>query len=303
VTIPYSSKTDWGIDWAGRQIIAGSEQRGIVVTPMVAFRATSALSLGVGIDITSFRLTRSARILQGVPPDALVEGTERMQGDGTVAYGVQIGLLLQPGEALILGLAYRTRSTVSISGGSVTYEWPASVPAGSLKATDKFKTSFTLPDKIRGGIGLRPIEPVLLSGELEFTRWSSIEEQIMYVGDPVTRGIVEQKDWKDILAARLGAEIILGDVAVRAGIIFDRSPVSDQQLRPSIPDADRTAYTAGIGYAIGERLTLDVAIQSVRYDDRIITNSAQKAVTGLPLNGTYVMNATVVGLNVSYSWK
>lgn len=303
VTIPYSSKTDWGIDWAGRRITAGSEQRGIVVTPMLAFRATRSLSVGFGVNITSFRLTRSARILQAVPVDALVEGTERMQGDGAAAYGLQVGMLLQPGEVLTLGLVYKTRSTVTISGGTVEYEWPATVHAGSLPAAEKFKTSFTLPDKIQAGLGISPIEGVLLSGELEFTRWSSIDAQVIDVGDPVSRQIVEQEGWRDILAAHLGAEIMIGEVALHAGIVFDRSPVSDEQLRPSIPDADRTAYTAGIGYPIGEGLTMDVAIQSVRYDDRVITNSVRKEPSGLPFNGTYAMSATVVGLNVSYSWK
>jgi long-chain fatty acid transport protein len=303
-TIPFSSKTDWGIDWVGRNVIAGSEFRALVLTPMVSFRATAALSVGIGLNVTSFRYVRSARLIpaQTMEPSGL-EGTERMQADGSPAYGVQLGVLVAPSEVFSLGIAYRSRSKISIEDGSVVYEWPASaMPPPEYSATS-FSTSMVLPDKIRAGISFRPVAPLLLVGELELSRWSSFEKQVVTVGDPATRVIEEQQDWKDVLGAHAGIELLVGDVALRAGVMLKKSPVPDAQLRPSMPDADCTAYTAGIGYIIGEGLTLDVALQSLDYHDRAITNSAVQSARGLPMNGTYIMSATVVGLNVSYSWK
>jgi long-chain fatty acid transport protein len=301
-TIPYSSKTDWGVDWPGRRVISSSELRGIVVTPMFAFRATRAVSVGAGLNITAFRYTRSARV-SAPPSQGSVEGTERMQGDGDAAYGFQAGVLVVPDQVFSFGFVYKSRSTVSFDEGSVEYDWPADLLPGSVVTTDKFSTSITLPDKVHAGMSIRPIEPLLLAGELEYVRWSSIDRVTLSVGDPATKLIDEQQGWKDVVTAHIGAEFQLGEVALRAGITLDRSPIPDAQMRPSIPDGTRTAYTAGIGYAIGEGLTLDVALQSVVYDDRTITNSAITSATGQPLNGTYMMNATVVGLNVSYSWK
>jgi len=302
-SIPYSSKTDWGLEWVGRNVIAASELRGVVVTPMVSFRATRSVSIGVGVNITSFRFVRSARVALAGGTMVPVEATERMQGDASMAYGVQVGMLVVPDDMFSFGFVYKSRSAVTVEDGEVLYEWPAgSAPAPGTTAS-KFATSFTLPEKIHAGVSFQPVEPLLLVGELEYVRWSSIGKQVVTVADPLKSEIVAQQDWKDVLVAHAGVELNLGDVALRAGFLLDRSPIADAQLRPSIPDADRIAYTAGIGYAIGEGLDLDVALQFVEYSDRTITNSAVTSAAGRPLNGTYQMSATVVGLNVSYSWK
>ena len=304
-TIPYSSKTDWGVEWAGRRVIDASELRGVVVTPMVSFQATRSVSIGVGLNITSFRFVRSAQVVAApqVPEAVGVEGTERMQGDGETAYGVQVGMLFVPDEVFSFGFVYKSRSAVTFEDGEVIYEWPATFVPAAGTTTSTFATSLMMPDKIHAGVSFRPIAPLLLMGELEYVRWSSIDKQIITVGKPVTSEIVAQQDWKDVLAVHAGVELNVGDVALRAGFLLDRSPISDAQLRPSIPDADRTAYTTGIGYEIGEGLMLDVALQFVNYNDRTITNSAVASAAGRPLNGTYQMSATVVGLDVSYSWK
>ncbi len=302
-SIPYSSKTDWGLEWVGRNVIAASELRGVVVTPMVSFRATRSVSIGAGVNITSFRFVRSSRVTLAGGTVVPVEGTERMQGDASTSYGVQVGMLVVPDEIFSFGFVYKSRSAVTVEDGEVLYEWPANAaPAAGTTATT-FGTLFTLPDKIHAGVNFRPIAPLLFTGELEYVRWSSIDRQIVTVGEPSTSEIVAQQDWQDVLAVHAGVELNLGDVALRGGVSLDRSPISDEQLRPSIPDGDRRSYTAGIGYTIGEGLDLDVALQFVEYNDRTITNSAVKSATGQPLNGTYQMSATVVGLNVSYSWR
>jgi long-chain fatty acid transport protein len=285
-------------------VIAASELRGVVVTPMVSFQATRSVSIGLGVNITSFRFARSSRVALAGGLMLPVEGTERMQGDASTAYGVQVGMMVVPDDIFSFGFVYKSRSTVTVEDGEVLYEWPSTYvpPAGTTAG--KFATSFTLPDRIHAGMTFRPVSPLLLTGELEYVRWSSIGRQIITVSNsPVTSEIVAQQDWKDVLAAHAGVELSFGDVALRAGFLLDRSPISDAQLRPSIPDADRTAYTAGIGYAIGEGLDLDVALQFVEYSERTITNSSLMSAANRPLNGTYQMSATVVGLNVSYSWK
>ena len=71
----------------------------------------------------------------------------------------------------------------------------------------------------------------------------------------------------------------------------------------AIPDANREVISVGVGYEVGEGLTLDFAFQSIRYRERTITTSRVLTESGTPFNGTYLLSATVVGLSVSYSWK
>lgn len=303
-TIPYSSKTDWGLEWVGRNVIASSELRGVVVTPMVSFQASRSVSIGMGLNITSFRFARTSRVALAGGTMVPAEGTERMQGDASMAYGVQVGMMVVPDEIFSFGFVYKSRTAVTVEDGEVLYEWPVNSAPSTGSAAGTFATSLTLPDRIHAGVTFRPVSPLVLTGELEYVRWSSIGKQIITVSNsPITSEIVAQQDWKDVLAAHAGVELDFGDFALRAGFLVDRSPISDAQLRPSVPDADQTAYTAGIGYAIGEGLDLDVALQFVEYSDRTVSNSALMSAANRPLNGTYQMSATIVGLNVSYSWK
>jgi long-chain fatty acid transport protein len=300
VSNPYSSKTDWGTDWPGRNVITASEMRGFMVTPMASFIITRSVTAGIGVNITSFRFTRSSRVAarSGIILSE-VEGTERMQGTGTPAFGVEAGLLVAHDDRVRLGIVYRSRSRVCIEDGFVSTDWPQA--SGDTTVTSQFTTSFTLPDRFLAGLSFRPFDFILLGGELEFVRWSSIDRiELLGAAD---RRIIDQQGWKDVLAARAGVEISLGGIALRAGIILDPSSVNDNQARPSLPDGNRTAYTFGIGYGIGEGLMMDVALQTVKHDRRAITNSDVISADGTPLNGVYDMSATNVCLNVSYSWK
>jgi long-chain fatty acid transport protein len=304
VTIPYSRKTGWGSDWIGRTAIVSSEVRGFVVSPMTSFNVSKSIAVGFGLDITSYRNARSARLAAISALDgSLLEGTESMLGSSDPAVGVHIGALYFPDDAVCFGLAYTSRCRVGIDEGTVTYEWPATPADPELTKESRFSTSIVLPDRIRAGVSLRPFRFLMFTGEVEYTRWSSIGTQLITVGSPATRVLVEQRGWKDVASLHAGAEIVVGDVALRGGLLIDRSPVTDAELRPSVPDADRVAFTGGLGYKVGEGLVLDFALQLIRYADRKVTSSTVLGADGQPLTGTYTMSGTVLGLTLSYLWN
>ena len=124
--------------------------------------------------------------------------------------------------------------------------------------------------------------------------------------NPLFQTQTSEEQWKNTYAVRFGLELRLADVTLRGGWLFDQSPIPDSYLRPSLPDADKTGYSVGIGYRVAEGLQLDFAYLFVKYKDRTITDSSILHYLPRPdpyLNGTYSTSETIIGLNVSYSWN
>ena len=60
------------------------------------------------------------------------------------------------------------------------------------------------------------------------------------------------KNWNDVVALRLGAEYRVTDpLALRAGFVYDPTPVPADTMGPELPDADRFNYMVGAGYKVG----------------------------------------------------
>jgi len=299
--IPYSSKTEWGQEWVGNTIVIGSEMRGVEVTPAIAFRPTPLIAFGIGLNIVSFRVRTSDLVPLPVTTGS-PWGIRGFEGDDETGYGLEVGTTLKPLDILSIGLVYKSPVAISITDGKVAYE---GVPAELVPQYPdaRFTSAFTLPGQFIGGVGLRPFAGFLLVGEMQFVRWSDFGSMQFLMEDGSGLILTEQAGWGDVLTTRAGVELQLPELVLRAGYAFDRTPVPDSELRPSVPDAHREVLSAGIGYEVGEGLTLDFAFQSIRYRDRTVTTSRVLTDGGTPFNGTYLLSATVVGLNVSYSWN
>jgi long-chain fatty acid transport protein len=300
--IPYSSKTEWGPEWVGNTVVIGTEMRGVEVTPVLAFRPTPRISVGIGLNLISFRVRTSDLVPLANGSGGTVWAIRGFEGDAKTGYGVEMGITAKPIDMLSFGLVYKSPVAISITDGKVAYQSlpPDLVPQYPDK---RFTSEFTLPQQLIAGVALRPFAGLLLAGEWQYVLWSDFGSMDFRVEDGSGLVLTQQAGWGDVLTARAGVELRLPDVVLRAGYAFDHTPVPDPELSPSIPDANREVLSVGLGYEVGEGLTLDFAFQSIRYRERTVTTSRVLTESGTPFNGTYQLSATVVALNVSYSWK
>jgi long-chain fatty acid transport protein len=107
----------------------------------------------------------------------------------------------------------------------------------------------------------------------------------------------ERCDWADTFSVRLGAEVrppVTG-LAVRAGLVYDRTPSPTDTMSPSLPDCDRIDASAGIGYRFAFGLGIDVAYMYVHFLERSSTGDA--------FPGRYRSAAHLVGLSLGYRWN
>jgi long-chain fatty acid transport protein len=85
---------------------------------------------------------------------------------------------------------------------------------------------------------------------------------------------------------------------LRAGFVYDPTPVPASTMGPELPDSDKLDYMLGAGYKIGA-LTIDVAGMYVDKKDRTVNN--QTAGTGF--NGTWSGGgAWLASLDIGYKF-
>ncbi len=303
-SIPFSVKNEWSPDWPAGRVTTRSDIRVVYVSPTASVKLLRSLSLGLALNAAFARVQTSCRV--GFDALAQPDGTQSMTGSGKTSFGYTAGLLFHPDEVWSLGAAYRSRISVAVEQGNVTFEGiPGSESSNYPNST--FSTTMTIPDHISAGIGCRPFKGLYLGGEVQYMYWSALSSMSLAFADPSLQlnPNIEQNiplHWQNSVTARSGLEVTLGDVSFRGGIAYEQSPVPDQYMRPSIPDANRRVFSGGIGYAVSEDLHLDFGCSFVKFEERSISNSMVEYLPGEFLNGTYVSSLTMIGINMSYSW-
>jgi long-chain fatty acid transport protein len=300
--VPYQLLNEWDQDWVGSRLATKSELRAVFFSPSVAFKFSPTLSLGVSLNVVSTHLALTRRIGFAPPNDSSPDGTATIQGDSRLCYGAQIGVVFQPGSMLTLGGSFRSRSSIEFPDASESF---TSVPTAlqSSYPDRHVKTTFKLPEDVRIGVALSPCQWLQLASDLQYVRWSAFDRIQVRYADGNSPDISISQNWTDTFTFRFGIECSFSDLAIRGGIVVEHCPIPDEYLGPMFPDADRTGYSVGLGYTVGEGLVLDVAYVSFASVDRTITDSILNYRPNEAFNGTYSLAMNVLALNVRYTWN
>jgi long-chain fatty acid transport protein len=267
----------------------------VVINPTIAFDVNEVLSVGAGIDymygkLKAYDATQSAF-------------KTHYEGAGD-AWAYNFGLLLKPSKNLKVGFNYRSPFKISVKDGDwtandnlVSGAYLASV--GYPMGTSKASANLTLPATAALGVAYT-LDRLTLSADADWTFWSSYN-QLKIVNSTVPNfNVTRPKNWVDVCAVRLGAEYRVTDpLALRAGFVYDPTPVPADTMGPELPDATRLNYMVGVGYKVGP-WTIDGAFMYINKFDRTVNN--QNNTTGLGFNGTWTGNAWLVGTDVGYKF-
>lgn len=121
------------------------------------------------------------------------------------------------------------------------FEWPDSI----------VDLSYTVPEVISAGINYRPKNPIptQISAEVHYTDWS--EFSITY-SDSINESIKFPVNLRECFDFRVGLEhLVLSKIPFRFGFVYFQSPYGEE--------FDRTLFTAGTGFSIYDKLTIDVS--------------------------------------------
>jgi long-chain fatty acid transport protein len=292
--------TEWPEDWAGRFIPGGvkAELTTYSVNPVVAFKPVDRVSLAVGPVLQYFDFTLKSKQFTGGPElDAKFEGNDWN-------WGWNVGLLVWITDNLKFGASYRSEVKHDIKNGNL--EFSPNIPGFPDTG---ISTDFDTP--AIGYLGVAYTWSALtVEFDAQWTDWSTFNKLAASFDQPVAgqSSLTVQEDWKDAWAYRFGAQYKLNEyLDLRAGIIFDASPIPDKSVSPRLPSGDRWLYCIGFGTHY-KGFDLDFAYNYLDDESRKLGSTAGQDdvyhATGVgPLTGKFKdVDAHIFGLNLTYKF-
>ena len=184
-------------------------------------------------------------------------GQVRLGGDA-IGAGGRVGVLYRPQllSGARLGLTWRSPVVLAYHG-LADFSVDAGTPRSALPPDGKVATDLTLPQSAALGLAYDVAPWLGFEADFEWFNWSVLKRMSIELPDGSTS--VDDKNWNDTFAARLGATLTFGPVAVRGGVAYDCSPVPATYLDPTLPDGSRTIAAGGLGLMLPAGVSLDLA--------------------------------------------
>lgn len=230
--------------WAGSQLAYKVKLETFSFTPTIAVKANDEFSVAMGLEAMVIGFTQNSTRMPGATANATAY---EISGSG-VSWGGNFSFIYRPewAEKWSLGAMYRTKVKQNLNGR---------IHAGMEYAErnifdDDAKGAITLPDSLTAGVSFRPTDDLILEAGIVGTFWSAYDQILIEYSDrESTPTIHNKKDYKDTYRLNLGAEYNLNpNWAVRAGYVFDKSPINKHEMDTLVPVDDRHIASVGAGY-------------------------------------------------------
>lgn len=288
---PFGLALTWPASSPGRTNVREADLQTFYISPTVALnlsRAIPGLSFGAGLDLVPAAVRLERDILFGTDVASVA-----LSGDA-FGVGARVGLSFRHPSLpeVAIGLSYRSPVELDFEG---EVDFDAGVPYRSALPPDgDVSTSVTLPQMVSLGIAFSPLPELELELDGNWRGWSSYDRlDIALPGGNVDS---EPKDWNDSLTLRFGGEYTIAQRwSIRAGWIWDETPVPAETLDFQIPDVNRVDVTLGFGARITEQITVDLGALYVLPQKR--TTATADALEP-PTKGRFAIDVWVVGLSV-----
>jgi long-chain fatty acid transport protein len=260
-------------DWMGRFNIYDVSLQTISLNPSIAWAATDKLSLAAGLEViyATIDLKKRAQFPVYPPPGKTVSAIEvdsNIQDADGAGLAVNLAGHYRVNDQWAVGLQYRSQAEIR-AHGEVQYAYmgysgdPASEAAAPTVYGRAFKdggvhATVVLPDSVAGGIAWTPLPELSLEVGAVWTRWSTFRSLNIHLPEPI-RLSENRKNWRDTWRLNAGAEYKALDwLTLRAGYVFDQSPMTGRYADYLVPTDDRQMLSLGAGFA-WDAWTLDLA--------------------------------------------
>jgi long-chain fatty acid transport protein len=290
---PFGSTVDWEKGWTGRYALTHLQLKAIFFQPTVSFKICDKLSIGAGFVYA----TGSVNLQKDIPVVDANGNISHAELSGKAnGIGYNLGIYYKPYKYLSLGLTYRSQVNMKVNSGDATFTVPASLATNFPNG--KFTASLPLPSVLTLGIGFTPNEKLSFAFDVNYIGWKAYDTLAFdYANNTASLADTKSpRNYKNVVAFRFGGQYKITEAfAVRLGVGYANSPIQSGYVTPETPDASRFLYTAGIGYTVKKKITINA---SVLYETlkRTDTNSESK------MSGTYQTNVIAPGLSLSYKF-
>jgi long-chain fatty acid transport protein len=321
---PFGLGTKSNVDWAGQVYGRSSRVFTFNATPTIGYKVTDWLSIGAGAQLQyiSVNLSRAAPANIALSPfqrAALTAGgataaqlaainagiagltavsplapSARLKGDD-IGIGYTLGATVTPWAGTEIGLGFRSSIHHELEGTIV----PAFATSAPISAR------VNLPEIATVGLTQRigPQWKVMLG--YEWSNWSRVKN-IGVVND-LSGTIATQLPfhYHDGHFVSAGAEYQWSPtLALRAGVAYEKSPITDEVRTVNLPDNNRIWASIGASYRISEKLSVDVAYSHIFVKKTVFRIDANNPNFVAPLffSGEARPSVDIVSAAVKYRW-
>jgi long-chain fatty acid transport protein len=311
VNSPFGLSVNFPDAWAGRNYAAGSSSLTTYnATPSFAYRINDWISVGAGVQLEYAKADFSSGLpINGFGGTGLAALGNQFNVNGRGwGFGFTAGVTLTPTPTTTVGLGYRSAINQKISGTMTLPPGPAFTP-GAGSTPGSVNATVNLPDIVSLGIRQRVNPQLTLLGTVEWTNWSRIGTTAINQpsGAPATIGgnpVTLPFQYKDGWFFSAGAEYQWNEkLAVRGGVGYEISPITDQVRTPLLPDNDRLWLSVGGTYRLTPKMSFDLA-----YSHLFVKSTSINVVAGNPwwdganYIGDVSSHVDIVSVALKYRW-
>ena len=342
--VPYGLTSEWNSDFIGRFEAQKATLMSIYVQPNVAYRFAEGWSIGGG-PVFGYSHVELRQALDLAPqvvdpatgttfaqlgiPGQTEFAMAKLSG-GATAWGFDVGIHGSLGPDWEIGARYLSALTFDYNNADATFTLvqtglvlaannPLGLPAGTPidalitpefgsgqpLSAQKVSTRIKNPAQFQGGLGYTGILNTVVSGDFEWTQFSSFAAlPVTFEGPAGAAGLDRTliEDYRNSWSARFGLEhrFAVG-VKGRAGFTYVSTPAPDATVTPLLPDMNRRNYTVGVGIPIDPTYTLDAGYLRVDTSGRrgrVVERTSLNETAAMLNSGFYQLHANVFSLSV-----
>lgn len=256
VNSPFGVVVDYDDGFFGRYDSKRSDLFTLNVQPSVAVKLSDKLSIGGGVDIQYIDVELINAVPNLAPTDP--DGSLRIKGDD-ISVGWNAGVMLNL-DPVRIGAHYRSSVKHTLDG-----DFDLSGLTGPLagsNVTTSAKAPLSTPDIATVSVMFGTDTPWRVYGTWRWYNWSNFDE-IRVEPEGLPPQVSEQR-YKDSWSMALGGEYDVSDkLTVRAGTMFDQSPITDRYRTTRVPDGDRVWASTGLTYDFSKSFSATLAYSHV----------------------------------------
>ncbi|MEZ8626624.1 outer membrane protein transport protein [Vibrio splendidus] len=293
----YGMETDLGKDFGGANHGNEASVTTMELNLNAAYQVLESVSIGGGVRYImaegSFGAVSTANSLVPLPAGTALK---YMEGDDT-AWGWQVGTAWQINESNRLGFTYKSEVDLTLEGHAKGFGFNQANPAAHKSGS----MDLALPATAELASFHQLTEKVAVHASINWTNWSSFKELVAdFPGENSVE--IKQENWEDNYRFALGTTYqMTPKLALRSGIAYDTSAVSEEHRTATIPETDRTWLSIGAGYQWSEQLTLDAGFTYILAKDAKMHETDTAAdLFGGSFEGEVTGSIWLVGIQANY---
>lgn len=290
VYTPFGGAANYPEGWVGRFVLNTFDLKFLNVQPTLSYKVNDKWGVGAGFVLSGGTISTTKDIFL---MDSTGFGSAKIEASMR-GYGANVGIVYRPIEQMTIGLTYRSAVNLKPLEGTAEFKVPKdlrdSVPDGAVSI------GMPTPMVISLGVGYVVNEKFSWTMAANFIGFKNFDTlRIDFEKNTAKHtDIDEPKNFENAYSIHAGAEYLpIENLAVRAGLRYIISPLNRENVTPQGGDADRLAYTLGVGYRFKKWFALDA---SYSFEKSYVEGGS----TYYNLTGTYKTYANIIGLSLQY---